>query len=1101
MRPPATEKCGYYPTHSHVVEVIKTYIAPAEVEKKARLLDPCCGEGTAASMLGNALNCETWGTELSYKRAETAASVLDKVHNCAWESTWINQESVTLLFLNPPYDSDGFDKKGRLEYQFLKSTTPVLVRGGLLVYIVPQKLFADPDVAKRLAAYYENFTIGLYKESVYHQVVLLATKRDSLHHPSTAEVEAIQAWAITQLEDLAPAEEPVYSLLPGPVKNKYGAPVSFTRKDWTDEEKAEATLTKGVMTTSAWKDMLSPDRATTTDTLQPCMPLKKGHVAMLMASGMTGILRIQGTDGKPMLVKGRVVKKQDTTVEIADNGDKIEKFKDRFVTTITVATQKEIKVIDEVEGLTEFMKEYGDKVADCIFDSYRPRYNMNPTDKENAILDTLGKNGKCLPGQREPGLLPTQRHASIAMARSIKANRVGNIQGEMGLGKTRVAAGTLALLESKGFPALIICPPHLVNKWIREVEEVIPGAKGFELRRIGKNADDPGDINDVRKFLEQYDAGLIGEKPVAVVATTSSKMGSGWQASVVVRQAKTPNSKRRVTACCCPVCGSPVMDDEGYVICDPAELSKKRYFCQGEIPGWELDEDGFRQLDDEGNPIWGKRKCGTALFSYNQTRRVSIAEYINKHFKGRFKVLVADEVHQEKGKSSDRAVAFHQLVRACNSTLTLTGTFFGGKSTSIFWLLHRLNPSVRRDFGFNDETRWANAYGVLEVTRRSKNNEDDEDGYFTGNRRYRNTAKEQPGISPAIINRLLDTTAFLSLKDLGIGMPEYHEKIQDLDMLEDQSFQYRSLDSQLKDLARKNGRYLSTWLQWSLARPNSAFRDEKVVLDEYDEDGVKTNNKIELINLPRVDGDLPKEEWLATFCKEERLKNRKVLVYVRQTGTRDIQDHIQSVLEQNGLRVTVLHGNIDPRKREDWIAKRTPTTDVLVCNPKLVETGLDLIAYSTVVFAEMEYSLYTLWQAVRRVWRLGQTNPVLAIFCVYKDTMESRAMTLMGKKMKAAQLLYGDEVGGAIVPAEDGDFLTQLARDVLSGKKMSDLQALFAENNTISHDPIGCITKPSEVMTVPLSTWEQWLQEHGAQISPKRSSRSKPAPAGQASLF
>jgi hypothetical protein len=39
------------------------------------------------------------------------------------------------------------------------------------------------------------------------------------------------------------------------------------------------------------------------------------------------------------------------------------------------------------------------------------------------------------------------------------------------------------------YPALILCPPHLVPKWIREAEEVIPGVKARELRRIGKGKD------------------------------------------------------------------------------------------------------------------------------------------------------------------------------------------------------------------------------------------------------------------------------------------------------------------------------------------------------------------------------------------------------------------------------------------------------------------------------------------------------------------------------------------------------------------------------------------------------------------------------------
>jgi len=48
---------------------------------------------------------------------------------------------------------------------------------------------------------------------------------------------------------------------------------------------------------------------------------------------------------------------------------------------------------------------------------------------------------------------------------------------------------------------------------------------------------------------------------------------------------------------------------------------------------------------------------------------------------------------------------------------------------------------------------------------------------------------------------------------------------------------------------------------------------------------------------------------------------------------------------------------------------------VLITNPRLVQTGPDLVSFTSVVFAEVEYSLDTLWQALRRVWRLGQTRP------------------------------------------------------------------------------------------------------------------------------
>lgn len=191
---------------------------------------------------------------------------------------------------------------------------------------------------------------------------------------------------------------------------------------------------------------------------------------------------------------------------------------------------------------------------------------------------------------------------------------------------------------------------------------------------------------------------------------------------------------------------------------------------------------------------------------------------------------------------------------------------------------------------------------------------------------------------------------------------------------------------------------------------------------------------------------------------------------------------------------------MDPRKREDWIAKRMNGMDVLICNPRLVETGLDLIQFSTVVFFEPEFSLYTLWQSVRRVWRLGQTQPVKAVFAVYNSAMEAAALRLMGRKMKAAQLVYGDEVGGAIVPEEETDFLTQLARDVLDGAKLPDLQTLFADDLQVSHNPMGSLTTPSAVIVpVPkVLTWDEWVGQKTVIV--RKTRRKEVVPEGQMGL-
>jgi hypothetical protein len=1125
MRLAGIEKGGFYPYPVHMAEATASWFIPLPAGTRGRMLDPCAGKGEIASLLGKLLNCETWGCELFPYRAEKATARMDKCHSAAWESCSLTDESVTLLWLNPPYDDDRHGDEKRLELAFLKSTTPKLVRGGVLAFVIPQRILCLAEIARYLASQYVRLTVLRFPDGEYErfkQILLLATRREKYNVPTNEDIEAIQRLAGSNLPQLGFAPEPVYQLLPTPLKGAGGRTITFRRLDWAPDDLVEASRWAGVRKTRAWQDLVHP--INTDIAFTPTMPLKKGHLAMLMASGMMGTLRLTNDDGYPMLVKGRVVKVVDKVVhrDPEDPETIVERYRDRYVTTVATLSQHGLELIQDVDSLTRFMRQYGDKIAAHTLETYQPLYDLKPTEDELLVLESLGKARKALPGQAEAGLLPTQKHAAIAAARAIQSHRTANLQGEMGLGKTTIALAVIDLLDA--YPALILCPPHLVPKWIREAEDVIPAAKGRELRRIGKGED--GEINDIRQFFADFDAGRLGPKAIAVVASTSAKMGAGWQAVVKAKPIKVKGKAQVIYTC--PQCGQLQVDAQGIPITEIEVFQKRRSFCNAKVSGWELDRDGRRKLDKDGNPVWGMRSCNAPLFEFTGMRRWSIAEYIKDKANGRFQILVGDEVHEYKAKSSDRGVAFHQLVEASRYTLTLTGTYFGGKSTSIFWLLHRLNPAVRSDFAFHDELRWAGAYGVLESVRKRRAGDEssEEDGTFTGNRRYREQAREIPGVSPAIITRLLHNSIFLNLKDLGVELPPYTEEVVELDMDSNHGRQYRGMESILRHMARRDQRYLSLWLQWALSRPNSAFRDEVVAANHASvpvnvlealaremlestttEDPLETHaaqtlleaarlaqsaaarrEKETLVKVPLMPleavvdhfGLLPKESWLSSFCKAETARGRRTLVYVRQTGTRDIQDRLENVLKQSGVQAITLYGSVNPRRRERWIEDHD-YADVLITNPRLVQTGLDLVSFHTVVFYEPEYSLYTLWQALRRVWRLGQTRPVKAVFAVYKDAMEAQALALMGRKMRAAQTLYGDEVGGAIVPVEDGDFITELAREVLRGAELDDLQSLFADEMRVSNSPMGCPTEISPVL-IPVSpkTWLDWALEHQA---------------------
>jgi SNF2 family DNA or RNA helicase len=312
--------------------------------------------------------------------------------------------------------------------------------------------------------------------------------------------------------------------------------------------------------------------------------------------------------------------------------------------------------------------------------------------------------------------------------------------------------------------------------------------------------------------------------------------------------------------------------------------------------------------------------------------------------------------------------------------------------------------------------------------------------------------RELPGASPELATLLLDSSAFLNLPDLGFQLPEYREYPHTIPMAKDQREAYDALEEQLIEelkarIEQGDHSLLAAYLQSLLAYPNSCFRAEVV----EDSEGEFVASAPALIDPSNGSKDrlFPKEEWLVNLAKAEQARSRRVLVFCRQTGTRDITARLANILGQASLRADVLKASVGTQVREEWLRRRVGKgmIDVLITNPKLVETGLDLIDFQTTVWYESEYSIYTMMQASRRTWRIGQTRDVDVHFAVYRDTMEHRAASLVGQKLAAAQLLYGDSVEGALVEQSDSGhgFLADLARSVIEGADVPDLGSLFRQ--------------------------------------------------------
>ena len=125
-----------------------------------------------------------------------------------------------------------------------------------------------------------------------------------------------------------------------------------------------------------------------------------------------------------------------------------------------------------------------------------------------------------------------------------------------------------------------------------------------------------------------------------------------------------------------------------------------------------------------------------------------------------------------------------------------------------------------------------------------------------------------------------------------------------------------------------------------------------------------------------------------------RTRPRRKYVVLGALGTRDITGRMDDFLTRHGFRVAVMKADaVAPNRREAWVADKVKQgIDVLICHPRLVQTGLDLIDFPTIVWDETDYSVYVVRQASRRSWRIGQTRPVKVVFMSYRNTLQADAL-------------------------------------------------------------------------------------------------------------
>ncbi len=670
-------------------------------------------------------------------------------------------------------------------------------------------------------------------------------------------------------------------------------------------------------------------------------------------------------------------------------------------------------------NLAQFLTRYRDALSAAVVRTYPPLYDAET--RRTCGFDLRQLLRRPLGGQAD---------AIRATALSLRLHRRTSVVGEMGSGKSLVAAAAAYLAGCQR--VLVVCPPHLVRKWRREILQTVPGARVAIVRTIT-------DLERARS--------LGGRVAFVVCSREQAKLGYRWSPAAVARPARDEvgglardEAGQLVRVLCCPGCYTPAVDDEAVPL-TWADVGTRKHRCRA-----------------CGGPLWQADRTGP--------RRFPLADYIRRRLPGHFELLIADEVQDFKARGSAQGLAVGALAEACPKVLTLTGTLFGGYSSTLFYLLWRFSPAVRAEFGYRDETKWVSRYGVVERITKKDPDVHLDDGRHSRRRTYPTRTVEKPGVSPAVLLHLIANTVFLRLADVARDLPPFTERVALFALDErplsegcSQASAYYRLASELRQavlgaLQRGSKRLLGAYLQALLGYADACTRGEVVV------DPATGQAIADAPSLPD-DALYPKEQALLDLVRRERARNRRVLVYITHTERRDLSPRLRAILERAGFRVAVLKaGTVAADRREEWVAARVQEgADVLICHPRLVQTGLDLVDWPSIVWYQPEYSVYVLRQASRRSWRIGQRQPVEVTYFVYQETLQAEALALVAAKMRSALMIEGElpEDGLAALEGDGQDVLLALARRLTQegAVEAQSLEALFAqarEHETMAED-------------------------------------------------
>ncbi|HWB67203.1 MAG TPA: C-terminal helicase domain-containing protein, partial [Mycobacteriales bacterium] len=153
-----------------------------------------------------------------------------------------------------------------------------------------------------------------------------------------------------------------------------------------------------------------------------------------------------------------------------------------------------------------------------------------------------------------------------------------------------------------------------------------------------------------------------------------------------------------------------------------------------------------------------------------------------------------------------------------------------------------------------------------------------------------------------------------------------------------------------------------------------------------------------------------KAELAADYAAQLSHSAGKVVFFAKHI---DVMDAAEALFEKRGIGFASIRGDQTTKVRTANIDSFVNDDDVqiIVCSLTAAGVGINLQVASNVVLAELSWTAAEQTQAIDRVHRIGQDQPVTAWRIIAAQTVDARVADLIGlKEGLAARALDGEDV-------------------------------------------------------------------------------------------